>query len=29
MRDAFTLTIVIAILYFRPDGLLAPREEVA
>ncbi len=29
LRDAFTLTVVIAILYFRPDGLLAPREETA
>jgi branched-chain amino acid transport system permease protein len=29
MRDAFSLGIVIAILYFRPDGLLAPKEELA
>jgi branched-chain amino acid transport system permease protein len=29
MRDAFSLLIVIAILYFRPDGLLAPKEELA
>jgi branched-chain amino acid transport system permease protein len=29
LRDAFSLAIVIAILYFRPDGLLAPREEGA
>jgi branched-chain amino acid transport system permease protein len=28
-RDAFSLLIVIAILYFRPDGLLAPKEELA
>lgn len=29
LRDAFSLAIVIAILYFRPDGLLAPREETS
>jgi branched-chain amino acid transport system permease protein len=28
-RDAFALTIVIAILYFRPNGLLGPREAYA
>lgn len=28
LRDAFSLLIVIAILYFRPDGLLAPKEEL-